>query len=125
MKFELQTSSKETMATTNESSMTIQFNIGDSTLKFVMKPHLIGEIKTALLENRSSKYVHQLDLGCNTNKLRINDIYEMLDNMSDDEAYDFFNLEDKNQAEIETLRDIKSLFLNHQKQLNNQIVSDR
>ena len=44
-----------------------------------------------------------------------------LGNMSDDEAYDFFNLEDKNQAEIETLRDIKSLFLNHQKQLNNQM----
>jgi len=90
---------------------------------FYVKDKFVEEIKSALDENVPCT-VHPIIKEARNIPLRpLEDVCEMLLLLRDEEAENFFDLEDKNEVEIIELAGIRKVFINHARLLVDRMMS--
>ena len=119
------------MASENNNNMIMagfKFMVNFNGVKFMVDGKIINEVKTALNETVAHKqhpsFLFQKTTSL-TRNLKVENIYETLKTMTDEELEDFFNLEGKNELELKTLYEIRVCFIEHQKKLQNEMLRTR
>ena len=113
------------MASLNKNNM---FMVNFNGVKFMVDGKIIDEVKTALNETISDEQ-HPSFLSIQKNSLtrsmKVDNIYDTLKTMTDEELEDFFKIEGKNEFELKTLYEIKLCFIEHQKKLSDKMIQNR